>query len=215
MNKKILWGCFLLTAAAEIGSLFYLRGSYYSTKEEGTEYITPVSVNFDKNFYERNYITLHIPAQKAAWRGDRKPETEEAVYLPVRKDAENRLEIMHAQREKPAGDYIAARVKGVEGNSVTFDFPQDRLYMSAEDIQKIPVSELADRVQVRDEETGKTVMRMKNDLTARLRIKDGDVVIEDLLVNGGSVAETYTTVGKTTPVKYASSEADEPEKNNS
>jgi len=208
MNKKMRWGCFLLAVAAEIGFLFYLRGSYYGIKEEGAEYITPVSVNFSQNFYESNYIPLHIPVQKAVWRGDKKPAPGEAIYLPIRKDAENRLEIMHAQREKPAGGYIEARVKGVEGNLVHFDFPQDRLYMAAEDIQKISVSELAERVQVRDEETGKAVTRMKNDITARLRIKDGDVVIDELLVNGSPVTETYTTVGKNNLPKYDSGGAE-------
>lgn len=86
-----------------------------------------------------------------------------------------------------------------------FDFPADRLYMDEADRRKIPVTEVAERIQVRDPDTGRTETRMKNTLTARVRVKDGRAVITALLVNGSPVTAAFTTVGTNADVKYAAS----------
>lgn len=194
MNKKWIWALFLLAGLAEVLSLAWIRGEYLTVREEGAEYITPVSVDFSKNFYETHYISLHIPLRKAMWQGDTPPEKGEEVYLAIRSDSDRRLEILHAQMDEPSGDYIRVRARGMDGDILHFDFPVERLYLPAEDIRRISVSELAERMQVRDPDTGKVVTRLKNEITARLRIRGGQLVIEDLLVNGSPVQAAFTTV---------------------
>ena len=54
-------------------------------------------------------------------------------------------------------------------------------------------------------EKGKKVeTRMKNEIYAQIKIKDGRVVISQALVNGSPVDQTFLTVGKRLSVKYAS-----------
>lgn len=65
MRKNWKWIAFLAAAAAEAALLFWVRGSFLVTAEEGTVYTAPVSVNFDQNFYNRNYIPLHVSVTKA------------------------------------------------------------------------------------------------------------------------------------------------------
>lgn len=50
MRKNWKWIAFLAAAAAEAALLFWVRGSFLVTAEEGTVYTAPVSVNFDQNF---------------------------------------------------------------------------------------------------------------------------------------------------------------------
>ncbi len=205
-SKHLLWILFLAAALAEIGTLFWIRSDFFAVQGGGTAYTTAVTVNFRRNFYESNYISLHVPVDKARWLGMNAPAVGERIYLSISKDKENRLQVLHAQLEKPQGEYILVRAKGMDGDVVHFDFPTDRLYMDAADIQRLPISELAERVQVRDADTGKVVSRMKNSVTASLRVKEGRVVITDLLVNGNPIEKTFTTVGTNVKIKYASSE---------
>lgn len=204
--KTILWVIFLIAAIAEIGTLFLMRSDFRGVQAEGAEFITPVTVNFKRNFYESNYVALYVPVQKARWIGTERPADGERVYLSISKDSKNRLQVLHAQQERPRGDYITVRAKGLDGGMVHFNFPTDRFYMDAAQIRRLSISELAERVQVRDADTGKVVSRMKNSITARLRVRDGEVVIQDLLVNGNPIQESFTTVGTNADIKYASSE---------
>lgn len=79
------------------------------------------------------------------------------------------------------------------------------MYMLPEQLKKLSVVELSERVQLKDKAGKKTETRMKNDLTALVHIKDGRVVISKVLANGSPVEQTYTTVGKNLSVKYARS----------
>ena len=59
-------------------------------------------------------------------------------------------------------------------------------------------------MQVKDEKGKKVETRMKNEIYAQIKIKDGRVVISQALVNGSPVDQTFLTVGKRLSVKYAS-----------
>ena len=58
--------------------------------------------------------------------------------------------------------------------------------------------------KVKDEKGKKVETRMKNEIYAQIKIKDGRVVISQALVNGSPVDQTFLTVGKRLSVKYAS-----------
>lgn len=205
-RSRWLWIAFLLAAAAELFLLAWVRGEYRTVLAEGREYTVPVSVNFSENFYEQNYISLHVPIDKAQWTGAAAPAEGEEVYLAVSGGKDKEMQVLRAQPEQPPqGDYLLVRAKKLDGDVLHFDFPADRLYMDAADIRRISVTELAERVQVRNPDTDKVETRMKNALTAKLRVKDGRAVIEDLLVNGSPVTASYTTVGEIADVKYAAS----------
>lgn len=206
MNKKVLWAVFVLVAAAELFLLVWIRGEYRTVEAEGKEFLTPVAVDFRRNFHETNYIALHMPIQKAQWKDANEPVVGEEIYISIRENDQKQLEVLGAGLTKPSGDYIKARATAMDKDIVHFDFPADRLYLSSADLARVPVSELSERIRVKDPDTGKTVSRMKNEITARLRVKDGHVVIQDLLVNGNPIQTTFATVGKNVNIKYATSD---------
>ena len=205
MHRKWLWGAFALAAAAEVFLLVWVRGAYRTVEAEGAEYTAPASVQFTADFYDKNYISIHVPIDKAQWTGTVAPAEGEEVYLAVSGGKDKALQVLRAQSALPDGPYLLVRAKRLDGDVLYFDFPADRLYMDAEALRKIPVTELSERVQVKDPDTGRVETRMKNALTASLRVKDGRAVITDLLVNGSPVSAAFTTVGKIADVKYAAS----------
>lgn len=206
MNKKWLWAVFAVIAVSQLVLLFWIRGEYRTVAAEGKEFITPVSVDFRQNFRETNYMTLHVPLQKAQWKDANAPVKGETIYISIRQNDKGQLEILGAGLAKPQGDYFLARAKALDHDIVHFEFPTNRLYLSGENLAHVPVSELSERIRVKDPETGKTVSRMKNEIDARLRVKEGHVVITDLLVNGNPIQTIFATVGKNLNIKYASSE---------
>lgn len=95
------------------------------------------------------------------WNGKERPAAGDEVCLAVSGGEDHVMEALRAQPDRPSGDYVLVRVKSVDGDVVHFDFPADRLYLDAEDIRKISVSELSERVRVKDPETNRVETRLK------------------------------------------------------
>ena len=198
----------LVLAAAlviEVIFLVWIRGDYRSTMDEGVEYKVPAQIEFKGDFYHKNYLSLAIPLTEASWEGHGIPEKGEEIYLLVGKNKEGMMEITGATDQKPGRDYIITRVSSYVDGKVYYPFPADRMYMSKEQLEKLSVVELSERIQVKNEESKKTETHMKNEVTALLHIKDGRVTIAKVLANGSPIEQTYTTVGKNMNIKYANS----------
>ena len=213
MNKKIKWILFGLVALLQVICLVWTRGDYRSALIDGSEYEVPANIGFQESFYDKNYLPVHIPLNEAVWKGGNMPEKGETVYLSLAKDDKGMMVISGGSDKKPSGDYITVRALYSADGKVYFDFPADRMYMAPEDLKKLPVVELSERVEIENKETGKTETRMKNEITALIRVKDGRVAISKILANGGPVEKTFTTVGKNLSVKYATSGAEKDEYN--
>lgn len=203
ISKKLALILLAVVFAVEGISLFWMRGEYRSAMLDGAEYEVPAAIQFKGDFYGRNYLPVYIPLTEAQWKGNVSPEKGEEIYLTFDKDSRGLLEITGAYNTQPNGPYIITRVISANENMVTFDFPAHRFYMSPEDLKKLSVVELSERVQVKDESGKKTETRMKNDLTALIHIKDGRVVISKVLANSSPIEQTYTTVGKNLNVTYS------------
>lgn len=205
ISKKLSLILLAVVFVIEAGSLFWIRGDYRSTMLDGAEYEVPAAIDFKGDFYGRNYLPIYIPLTEAPWKGFVTPEKGQEIYLSFDKNGEGLLEITGASDRKPGGMYIITRVVSASDGLVHFRFPADRMYMLPEQLKKLSVVELSERVQLKDKSGKKTETRMKNDLTALIHIKDGRVVISKVLANGSPVEQTYTTVGKNLSVKYARS----------
>ncbi len=205
LNKK--FALLLLAAAAliEIISLVWIRGDYRNTMLDGAEYQVPAVIDFKGDFYHKNYLSVSVPITEAPWKGHGIPEKGEEVYLSLSKNEAGLMEITGAGDTKPGGDYIAVRVLSCLDGTVHFNFPVDRMYMSPEQLQKLSVVELSERVQVKNEEKETTETHMKNEVTALIHVKDGRVAVAKVLANGSPVEQTYTTVGKNMNITYAKS----------
>ncbi len=205
MNKKCKLILFAAAALLEILFLVWTRADFHSTLSGGSEYEVPVTIMFSDNFREKNYLPLHVPLNEAPWRENTAPKQGETVYLSIGKDKERMLLIKEATREKPEGDYIEVRALYGGNGLVYFNFPADRMYMPPDELKKLPIVEIAEQVARKDEDTEKTETYMKNRMTALIRVKDGRVVISQVLVNGGPIEKIFTTIGKSFSVKYAAS----------
>ena len=208
LNKKFALLLLAVVALVEIVSLVWIRGDYRNTMLDGAEYQVPANIDFKGDFYHKNYLSLTVAITEAAWKGRAIPEAGEEVYLSLSKREAGFMEITGATGEKPAGDYIAVRVMSYVGGTVYFKFPADRMYMSPEQLQKLSVVELSERVQVKNEERETTETHMKNEVTALIHVKDGRVAVAKVLANGSPVEQTYTTVGKNMKITYAKSPAE-------
>lgn len=205
ISKKLSLILLALVFVIEAGALFWIRGDYRSTMLDGAEYEVPAAIDFKGDFYGRNYLPIYIPLTEAPWKGSVTPEKGQEIYLSFDKNSEGMMELTGASDRKPGGMYIITRVISTSDGLVHFIFPADRMYMLPEQLKKLSVVELSERVQLKDKTGKKTETRMKNDLTALVHIKDGRVVISKVLANGSPVEQTYTTVGKNLSVKYARS----------
>ncbi len=205
VNKKMTLLLLAMAGLIEIIALVWIRGDYRSTMLDGSEYQVPAHIEFKGDFYHRNYLPVTVPITEVSWKGHRLPEKGEEIYLTLAKNEEGLLEITGAQESKPGGDYIITRVLSCIDGTVHFHFPADRMYMSPEQLQKLPVVELTERVQVKNEEKKTTETRMKNTVTALIHVKDGRVTIAKVLASGSPVDQTYTTVGKNMNISYAKS----------
>lgn len=210
MTKKVSLILLLAAALCEIIFLVWMRGDYRSTLLDGTEYEVPASINFQGRFYERNYLPVSVSISEAPWQGDSGVQTGEDIYLVISRNEKGFLQVDHAQAEKPSGDgYIIVRADNLADGTVYFRFPADRMYMLPDQLKKLSVVELSERVRVKDEHTKESKDKMKNEVTAQIHVKDGHVAIGKVLVNGSPVEQIYTTVGRNLRVKYATSGAEE------
>lgn len=205
LNKKL--SLILLAAAAvvELTSLVWIRGEYRSTMIDGAEYQVPAAIDFKGDFYERNYLPVTVPLTEAPWHGEKAPEKGAEIYLTLTRNADGMMEITGAQDTRPSGDYLITRVMSYIDGMVHFHFPADRMYMSPEQLAKLSIVELSERVQVKNEQKKTTETHRKNELSALIHIKDGRAVIAKVLANGSPVEQTFTTIGKNINVTYAKS----------
>lgn len=205
LSKKM--SLILLAAAAvvELTSLVWIRGEYRSTMIDGAEYQVPAAIDFKGDFYERNYLPVTVPLTEAPWHGEKAPEKGEEIYLTLTRNADGMMEITGAQDTRPGGDYLITRAMSYIDGMVHFHFPVDRMYMSPEQLAKLSIVELSERVQVKNEQKKTTETHMKNELSALIHVKDGRAAIAKVLANGSPVEQTFTTVGKNINVTYAKS----------
>ena len=188
MNKMLKYIVLSAVGIAEITGLVWMRGEYKTTLAEGVVYETPVKVDVAKNDFEGGYIFVDNPIDEAAWAGDSVAQVGEAVRLIIAKDKTNgTLNVLHAQRDIPQGDYITVRVTEADDDTIRFQWPADRIYIAGVEKRKQIVEELTRRVPIRDYITDKVVSHLENDIIATIRIKDGKTVYEDIKVNGRDV----------------------------
>lgn len=203
MNKKATLLAVAIIVVAEIIFLGWMRSSYKSTIAEGKVFEVPAVINFSGDFYNRNYILVYIPLFQTKLLGDKNVKEGDEIYVSVYKDKDGFMQLDHAQKNEPNGDYFIARACHVADGLVNFRFPADRMYATSDEIKKYSIVELSETVQIKEKNKTKTKTRKKNEVTAQLRIKDGRVTIEKLLAGGASADKVFVTKGKNIKIKYS------------
>lgn len=75
MNRKYSLLLVLITAIFELAFFVWTRADYRSTLLDGEEYEVPAAIEFQGDFYDRNYIAVNVPITETKWEGEREPET--------------------------------------------------------------------------------------------------------------------------------------------
>lgn len=123
MNRKYSLLLVLITAIFELAFLVWTRADYRSTLLDGEEYEVPAAIEFQGDFYDRNYIAVNVPITETKWEGEREPETGETIYLVIRKGQKGALILDHAQPAQPSGSYIKTRaLRIMDGTHRIFQF---------------------------------------------------------------------------------------------
>lgn len=209
MSRKKIALCLLaLVLIFEVSALVWMRGEYRSVMLDGKEYEVPATIDFKGDFYERNYLSVNISIHNALWKGTKIPKKGEEIYLALDKNSKGLGQVLSAYDHAPNGDYLITRATGYSDGKVTFDFPANRMYMPKGELKKLSVVELSERVQVKEDGKKESEEKQKNEITALIHVKDGRATIFKVLAGGSPVEQTYTTVGKSLSVKYASGPKD-------
>ena len=184
-NRKIFLTAFFFVALVQLFVPAKMILDKENVLETGTEYkfrTAPIDPNdpFRGKYISLSYVenTVEIPNEKDWLRG-------ELIYVLLSADQEGFAKIKTVSKEKPAGthDFIKAKVSCVSGdgaNELVIDYPFDRYYMEE---SKAPGAEQTYRQSLQD----------TNRITyALVRIKNGDAVLKDVIIDGASIGKLVT-----------------------
>ena len=152
INKRLSLILLAIVVVIEVVTLIFMRGDYRSVMTTGAEYKVPAQIQFKGDFYNKNYLGITIPITEAPWEGSAPAHRGEEIYLKPVVDNDGLMTISGATDKEPGGNYIITRVESINdsGDVVRFAFPASRLYMSPEQLKKLSVVELSERVQGKD-----------------------------------------------------------------
>jgi uncharacterized membrane-anchored protein len=179
MNKIILFGLFLLLAAAQIAVPAAMIGRHETVLREGRLYKFRTAPVDPADPFRGRYVALAIDENSGpAAEGVQQWLPDQTVYATLAEDSEGFAHIALVMPTPPDGpDYIRARVIYSADNRVHLRLPIDRYYMNEE---MAPQAEIAYREHSRMAE---------QDAYVTVRVKDGDAQIEGLFVAGTPIEE--------------------------
>jgi uncharacterized membrane-anchored protein len=187
MNKYILLSAFVLVAAAQI----YIPASMISEQEDilktGQAFkfkTAPVDPN---DPFRGKYITLNFDHNVFKIRGSHPFTNGDEVFVHVEENQDGFMEIVNLYSEPPVGNIVFVKAKigyittNDDASSLPIEYPFNRYYMEE---SKAPEAE-------------KTYTKAQTDsgkiAYALVKIKDGDAVLEDVMIDGVSIKELVET----------------------
>ncbi|KAF0130083.1 MAG: hypothetical protein FD155_1869 [Bacteroidetes bacterium] len=193
MNSKYsLLIAFILVALAQI----YVPIRMILDKEDvlanGTEYKFKTAPVDPVDPFRGKYITLNYEGNTVEIQNEKDWMFGERIYVSLTSDNEGFAQITSVSKEKPKDnqDYIIAKVDFVTddgSNKLTIFYPFNRYYMEESKALKAEQTYIYAQIDT-------------NQITyALVRIKDGDAVLKDVLIDGISIREIVKTnqeVGK-------------------
>ncbi|HXT22992.1 MAG TPA: GDYXXLXY domain-containing protein [Thermoanaerobaculia bacterium] len=154
------------------------------TLREGTAWRFRTAPVDPADAFRGNYLALRFDAERAAVPAGLAVERDDRVVVPLLRDAEGFAQLGPVSREPPAtGDWLRLRVGWVEkdeaGRSVAhIEIPFERFYLD---------EGLAPRAEAKFSALGRLGEPRPLPAWALVRVREGDAVLEDVLINGRSV----------------------------
>ncbi|MEX0966863.1 MAG: GDYXXLXY domain-containing protein [Bacteroidia bacterium] len=181
-SKKIIMIVFVMVALVQI----YVPAKMIMDRENvlrtGTEYKFRTAPVDPSDPFRGKYITLNFAENTVGVQNEDDWVSGESVYLSLKTDEEGFVKINSVSKEKPdeSEDFLKAKVWFVSGdttNILTVQYPFDRYYM--EESKAYP-AELA-YIDSQQNDSLETY--------ALVRIKNGEAVLKDVLIDGISINE--------------------------
>lgn len=187
MNSKYsLLTAFILVALAQI----YVPIRMILDKEDvlanGTEYKFKTAPVDPVDPFRGKYITLNYEGNTVGIQNEKDWMFGERIYVSLTSDNEGFAQITSVSKEKPKDnqDYIIAKVDFVTddgSNKLTIFYPFNRYYMEESKALKAEQTYIQAQIDT-------------NQITyALIRVKDGDAVLKDVLIDGISIKEIVKT----------------------
>lgn len=180
-NKYILLIAFIFVAAAQIyipASMIFDSEDILSTGKAYKFKTAPVDPN---DPFRGKYITLYFEQNVFKVKGDTKFMRGEDIFVLLHENEDGFAEMEDLSLEVPVGtiDYVKAKIDYIITNddtaSIFIDYPFDRFYMEE---YKAPEAE-----KIYNE----TQIDFNIIAYALVKIKDGDAVLEDVMIDGESI----------------------------
>jgi len=187
MNSKYsLLTAFILVALAQIYVPIRMILDKENVLANGTEYKFKTAPVDPVDPFRGKYITLNYEGNTVEIQNEKDWMIGERIYVSLMADNEGFAQITSVSKEKPKDnqDYIKAKVDFVTddgSNKLTIFYPFDRYYM--EETKALKAEQTYIQAQIDT-----------NQITyALIRIKDGDAVLKDVLIDGISIKEIVKT----------------------
>jgi len=181
-KKKLIIIVFILVAMAQLyvpAKMILDREDVLATGKEFKFKMAPVDPN---DPFRGKYITLRYKENSVQLQSENGWERNEPIYVLLSTDKDGYATIRSVSRIKPSGshDFVKAKVDffvNDDNKNLIIEYPFDRFYMEE---SKAPAAERVYNESLRD--TTKVAY-------ALVKIKGGDAVIKDVLINGISLQE--------------------------
>ncbi|MDD5571298.1 MAG: GDYXXLXY domain-containing protein [Bacteroidales bacterium] len=181
-KKKLILTAFILVALAQL----YVPAKMIFDKEDilakGKEYKFKTAPIDPNDPFRGKYIALRYEENTFKVQNEGEWMSNETIYVILATDKDGFAKIHSVSKVKPQGnrDFVKAKVRYFTNSydkEINIEYPFNRFYMEE---YKAPVAEKAYREALSD--SAKVTY-------ALIRIKDGDAVIKDVLIDGISINE--------------------------
>ncbi len=174
--KKIIFLLFFIIVITQLGFLGFRIYKYEDILRTGKVfYFTPIPID-PRDLFHGRYVTLNFKNQKL--KSDKKfknMDYYDFMYVSIQKD-KNQTIIKNPSPTKPkSGDFLKVSFRGYYNKHVHFRFLFDRFYMNEYKSKKV--------------EKAYNKLAKNDKMLARVRVKNGFGVIEDIYINSISVKD--------------------------
>lgn len=182
MKTKLTVAAFILMALIQLYFPAQMIFENEHLLQAGIEYKFKTAPIDPNDPFRGKYITLHYEQNTIEIRDENEWQRSEVVYVIVSKDLSGFAKIQSVSKVKPSNkvDFVKAKVNFVTtngSNKLIIGYPFDRYYMEE---SKAPEAEVTYRESQQD---------TRRPAYALVKIKGGEAVLEDVLIDGESIKE--------------------------
>ena len=190
-NKYLLLIAFVFVAAAQIyvpASMILEREDILATGKTFKFKTTPIDPN---DPMRGKYITLRFDENVFKVIGEQQFDRDEDVFVHLNEDLDGFVEIGKLSAEKPGKeiDFVKVKINFIstyndnDTSHISINYPFDRFYMEESKAQEAEIT------------YSESLSDSTTTTYAVVKIKDGEAVLEDVMIDGISITELVGSTG--------------------